>query len=55
MNHDYYQAREVTQLCAELADAAENVATLEARITVLETQVRVLRSIVKFSASGRWV
>ena len=55
MNRDYYQAREVTQLYDQLADTAKKVATLESRILILETQVRVLRSIVKYSASGRWV
>ena len=55
MNHEYQQAREVTDLYDQLADAAEKFGTLEAQITILETQVRVLRSIVKYSASGRWV
>ena len=52
MNHEYQQAREVTDLYDQLADAAEKFGTLEAQITILETQVRVLRSIVKYSASG---
>ena len=55
MNQDYFRTREVTQLYDSLADAAEKVATLESRILILETQVRVLRSIVKYSASCCWV
>ena len=47
MNHDYYQAREVTDLYDQLADAADKVATLEARILTLQAEILALRSIAE--------